>query len=457
MRGTIFAGLLSVACALPALAAVSEEDAARLGRDLTPTGAERAGNADGSIPEWTGTIRGLPPGLHWDGPGHPHPDPFSGETPTFSITADNASEHEARLGAGQLALLRTYPRTYRIDVYPTHRDFRMSEDWEARTRHNATHAETYNEGDGIRGFAGGTAFPVPRHGSEPIWNSRLNSAAVSQEGLADDVAVFANGSRSVRTSHFIMDVLYADRSNPHDIDFGAANRYAAHIWNETLMPVRDKGTITLILEPLDYSSTPRAVWRYLPGSRRIRQAPNIGYDTPDGPGGILTIDDTLGFNGALDRFTWKIVGRQEMYVPFHAYRFDDPSRGFDDILGVGHVNPGTMRYELRRVWIVEANLRPGFRHVYARRRFYIEEDSWNIVATENYDGHDELWKTVLINTLYAYDVQGYEKRSQMFHDLRAGVYIVTRMTNRQRAWNFSATPRGDEFFTIANLRKAGKR
>jgi len=159
----------------------------------------------------------------------------------------------------------------------------------------------------------------------------------------------------------------------------------------------------------------------------------------------------------MDRFEWKIVGRQEMFVPFHAYRFDDPSLRYDDLLPVGHANPDVMRYELRRVWVVEATLRPAFRHIYGKRRFYVEEDSWNIVATENYDGRGELWKTVLINTLYAYDVENYEKRSQMFHDLRAGIYIVTRMTNEQQAWNFSSKPRGADFFTTANLQKAGKR
>ena len=35
-----------------ARAAVSEQEAARLGKELTPVGAERAGNKDGSIPEW---------------------------------------------------------------------------------------------------------------------------------------------------------------------------------------------------------------------------------------------------------------------------------------------------------------------------------------------------------------------------------------------------------------------
>lgn len=144
-------------------------------------------------------------------------------------------------------------------------------------------------------------------------------------------------------------------------------------------------------------------------------------------------------------------------MPFHSYRFDDPAVKQDQLLMIGHANPDYMRWELRRVWIVEANLREGFRHIYGKRRFYIEEDSWAIAITENYDGRGELWKTVLINSYYAYDVNGYEKRNQMFHDLRAGIYNTTRIINETRPWNYSAPDPGADFFTTANLRKAGKR
>ena len=154
---------------------------------------------------------------------------------------------------------------------------------------------------------------------------------------------------------------------------------------------------------------------------------------------------------------WRIVGRQEMYVPFHNYRFDDPAITEEQLLLLGHANPDYMRWELRRVWIVEAKLREGFRHIYHKRRFYIEEDSWNMVMTENYDGRGELWKAVLINSLYAYDAEGYEKRQQMFHDLRAGIYNCTRLTNWTRPWNFSAPDPGADFFTVENRRKSGKR
>lgn len=458
MRALWIGGLALLLAAPLAVAKVSEEEAARLERELNVRGAEVAGNADGSIPAWTGKWLGLPPGLTWKGPGQEaYPDPYAADKPLFSITADNMEQYAARLSDGQRALFRTYPGTFRIDVYPTHRDFDYTKEFKQRTLHNATHTELYNGNDGIAGYTGGVPFPIPKHGAEPIWNSRLHTTAFHQAGYYDDVAVFANGSRASRRSWIQQKVPFADPALPIGSDYRDFNKYQAFVWTEVEIPVRDKGMITLILEPLDYTQLPRTVWRYMPGARRIRQAPNVGYDTPDGPGGITTVDDTLGFNGAMDRFEWTIVGRQEMYVPFHSYRFDDPAVKQDQLLMIGHANPDYMRWELRRVWIVEANLREGFRHIYGKRRFYIEEDSWAIAITENYDGRGELWKTVLINSYYAYDVNGYEKRNQMFHDLRAGIYNTTRIINETRPWNYSAPDPGADFFTTANLRKAGKR
>ena len=223
------------------------------------------------------------------------------------------------------------------------------------------------------------------------------------------------------------------------------------------LPVRDKGMITSIFEPYDYITNAREAWRYLPGSRRVRRAPTVGYDTPDGPGGFITVDDTLGFNGAMDRFEWNLVGKQELYVPYHNYRFDTPGLSYDTLLTPFHANPDYMRYEKRRMWVVEATLREGKRHIYGKRRFYIDEDSWNITMTENYDGRGELWKVVLINTIYEYNVQGYVSRAMAFHELRAGGYIVIRLVNDGKQMDFTIDPLGESYYAPTNVRKLGRR
>ena len=111
----ITGGLLSASLLT---AAISSSDLARLGQDLTPLGAEKAGNADGSIPAWDGGITSPPAGYKV---GDHHPDPFAGESPIITITASNMAAYRDQLTAGAVALLETYPDTYSIPVYPSHR------------------------------------------------------------------------------------------------------------------------------------------------------------------------------------------------------------------------------------------------------------------------------------------------------------------------------------------------
>lgn len=450
--------MLAALTASNALAKVSETEAARLGKDLTPLGAEVSGNKDGSIPAWTGTMRGLPDGLKWEGDGHFLPDPYASEKPLFIITAQNAEQYKDRLSEGELALLKKYPETFHMPVYPSHRDGRYFEAFEARTAYNATRAYLANGVEGIQGYTGSIPFPIPQSGGEVIANTRMASPFGVQNGITDDIGVFANGQTAKRRQRQTADFIFNNRDIKVGTPQSELGEVAAYLLIEVIEPLRDKGRLTLIYEPLDYVTSERKAWIYLPGVHRVRRAPTVGYDTPDGPGGMLTVDDTLGFNGGMDRYDWSLLGKREMYIPYNSYKFDDPSVSYDQLLLVGHSNPDYMRYELHRVWVVEANLKEGARHIYSKRRFYVDEDSWNIVATDAYDGHGVLWRTSLINSYYHFGAQGYTNRTLQFHDLNAGNYVAIRVINElDGPYRILEEPRGDRYFTPENLRKMGTR
>lgn len=438
-------------------AAVSEEQAKALGTSLTPMGANPDGNADGSIPPWTGKTLGLPEGLAYGGPGTPYPDPYGNESPLFTITADNMEQYKQHLGEGQLALFKAYPETFRMPVYPSHREFRNRDDVRERVRYNATHAQLHNGEDGIRGFTGNAAFPIPQSGAQVMWNSRTNGIFHTLSGTYNDISVFSNSSKSNRRSHITSEYPYGNAANKVGMEEPELGIRAALVMTNVLEPTRDKGTITSIHEPFDYVTHARDAWRYLPGSRRVRRAPTVGYDTPDGPGGLITVDDTLGFNGAMDRFEWNLVGKKEIYIPYHSYKFDDPNVDYDTLLPRYHANPDYMRYELHRVWVVEANLRPDKRHIYAKRRFYIDEDSWHIVMSENFDGRGEMWKVVLINSIYEFNAAGYVNRAMMFHELRAAAYITIRLVNDGKQLDHTKPAKGEAWYSPTNIRKLGRR
>lgn len=440
-----------------ALAKVSAEEAAALETTLTPIGADPAANADGSIPAYTGSMKGLPPGLEYGGPGTPYPDPYADDPILHRITAQNMAEFEAFLAPGLQAMFAAYPDTFQVHVYPSHRDGAYSERFVEKAKYNAVNAELYNGEDGIRGFTGSVAFPIPKTGAEVMWNSRTSGPNYTLAGTYSDIAVFSNGARSVRKSTLMSEYPYVNPQNKVGMEEPELGHWAANVMTHVHEPMRDKGTITSIFEPYDYITHAREAWRYVPGSRRVRRAPTVGYDTPDGPGGFITVDDTLGFNGAMDRFEWTLLGKQELFVPSHNYSFDEKGLSYDTLLTPYHVNPDYVRFEKHRVWAVEANLREGMRHIYGKRRFYVDEDSWNIVMTENYDGRGELWKVVLINSIYEYNVQGYVNRAMTFHELRAGGYITIRLINDGEQMDYTAEPKGSNYYAPTNVRKLGRR
>ena len=443
-----------------ATAQMSAENVARLGKDLNPIGGIKAGSEDGLLPEWTGNVVGLPEGLQWDGPGTPYPDPWPDETPLFVISKDNMEQYRTRLSPGQIAMFETYPETFRMPVYPGHREFAYYPEYYDKVRYNAENSALINDDEGIEGFVGGAAFPVPSTGPEAVWFTRTTGAYETRDGEYSDIAVFPNGTRSTRRSRFLEESPYASRKNPinAEYEYPKLGEFAGYIMTYVTQPARDKGLITAVLEPYDYSKNEREVWRYLPGSRRVRRAPTVGFDTPDGPGGLKTVDEVRGFNGSMERFDWELLGRQEIFVPYHNYRFDNPELSYDELLTKFHANPAYMRYELKRVWVAEATLREGERHIYGKRRIYVDEDTGFTVITENYDGHGELWKVVLTNNIYDYGGQAYARRAQMYHDLRAGAYTADRMINDSAPLLYDVNPvKGPAHFSPSNIRKLGKR
>ena len=359
IKNALCLSVLGAAIAMPiaSLAAVSQQEASKLGTELTPMGAEKAGNADGSIPAWTGSMKGVPAGLSYTGSGDVYPDPYGKEKPLFVITAKNMAKYEAKLSDGEKALLKKYPATFKIPVYQSHRDGRFSQLTEERTKWNATHTKLVNGIDGLQSYTGGVPFPIPKNGAEVIWNARLVHPHPTLNGELDDIAVYLNGNQQKRRQSMVQEFPYSYPQNKigdTEAQIGANGGYV-HV--TVLEPARQKGQMTVVHEAMDQVKNDRQAWVYIPGSRRVRRAPTVGYDTPDGPGGLMTVDDSLGFNGAMDRYDWKLLGKKEIYIPYHTYKFDSPEVKYNDLLMKGHANPDFMRYELHRVWVVEANLK----------------------------------------------------------------------------------------------------
>jgi hypothetical protein len=444
-------GILSLALfAADVLAAVSAAQAKRLGANLTPMGAERAGNADGSIPPWTPMAKNAAP---VDAQGFLG-NPYANEKPLFVITAQNVEQYAARLSPGQVALFKRYPSSYRMPVYTSHRGATVPEDIFAAIRRNATQTTLVADGNGLQDFTSAVPFPLPQSGLEVIWNHITRYRGGSIKRSIIQAMPQQNGSFSPVSLE--EQLVFRDRMK----DFDPANpgNVLFYFKQEVTAPARLAGSVLLVHETLDQVAEPRQAWLYNAGQRRVRRAPQAAYDAPGtAADGLRTSDNLDMFNGAPDRYDWQLVGKQELYIPENSYALDSPTLKYADILQAGHINQDLARYELRRVWHVVATVKPGQRHVYAKRDFYFDEDTWQAAIIDHYDGRGQLWRVAEAHAENYYNAQVPWYAFEVLYDLQAGRYVALGLKNEEaRGYQFGVEASTGEF-TPAALRQEGVR
>ena len=449
--------LLSLAVSLAftsgaALAKITPEQAAKLNKELTVFGAERGANADGSIPAWDGGIKSAPAGYK---PGDHHPDPFPGDKVLYTVTSQNLSQYKNLLTPGQIKLFETYPDSYKMNVYQTRRSASYPEHVYQATLDNATRAELVQEGNGIKQASIGIPFPIPANGLEAIWNHilRYRGEAIARQG--GQAAPTASGDYTYMGFDDRLLVPYGVKdASPEKLE---ETNILFKFKQKVTEPARLAGTALLVHETMDQIKTPRQAWTYNTGQRRVRRAPNVAYDAPGtASDGLRTTDDFDMFNGAPDRYTWTLKGKQELLIPYNDYRLHSDQIKYDDVLKAGHINPDLVRYEKHRVWVVEADLKANTRHTYKKRVFFIDEDSWQIAVTDIYDNRDELYRVGVAHGINYYEVPTQWSTLEVFHDLQSRRYIAMGLDNEANMYDFSAEMQ-EKSFTPAALRREGRR
>lgn len=442
MKSALLGGAIALAFSLPALA----QTAADLGKTLTPMGAIKAGNADGSIPEWTGGI--TKPPANWQA-GTIEVDPFPEDKVKFTITAANMAQYEDKLPEGLKALLKRYP-TYKMNVYPTRRSASYPDRIYKETMANASRAKLADGGNGVEGAKEGVPFPIPKEGVEAVWNHLLRYRGEATERNVGQVNPQTDGSYTLIMLHEQVKYLYQAPG-------GAPANTSLYFLQEVTSPARLAGEILLVHETINQVKEPRSAWTYNPGQRRVRRAPNVAYDNPGtASDGLRTTDNFDIYSGAPDRYDWKMIGKKEMYVPYNSYKLHSKDTKYDDIIKPGHINQDLARYELHRVWVVEATLKQGTSHIYAKRRFYIDEDSWQILVADHLDARGEMWRVAESHPVNYYSMPTFWSTLDALYDLQSGRYTAIGLDNQEAPYKFDAKFT-DADFSPDSLRRAGVR
>ncbi len=412
-------------------AKVTAEQAARLGTELTPLGAIKAGNKASGIPKWQDVSE-----VDID------------EKPLFTITHENHQQHAEHLTAGQIALFKTYPETFKMPIYPSHRTFAAPEWVYENTKKNATTASLNKEQTGILDAIGGIPFPIPQSALEVYFNHVARWRGIQLINYASDANVGNDGSfqLSTRESLIRFDYYLKDKPNPNRL-FSAISK--------TTAPASRSGSGGLVIEPLDQINEPRSAWLWDKGRRRVTRAPNFSYDQPISTANALrTADDTDMVNGSPDRFSWELLEPRTLYIPYNNNRLDDTALKYTDILKVGHLNPELTRYEMHRVWVIRATLKDDWRHLYSRRDFYLDEDSWSIAIADQYDKQGQLFRVSMAYLQQDSKMPGTFPVVTAFHDLNSQKYHVMGLQNEAPKGNvYDAEVANDNLFTSNGLKR----
>jgi len=446
MSTRVFVSLLTTTLLLAStrlVAGVPAEEAARLGADLTGVGAEVKANADGMIPAYTG---GLPQSGASAGV-YPDNAKIRDEAPLFTIKGANAAKYAEQLTVGHRELLRRFPDTYEMRVYPSHRVVSFPAHILEATKRNAS-AATMEGTDTVHGAVHGFPFPIPKSGAEPIWNHKVRWRGHYLRRYNNQMIVQRNGQFLL--TKLIEDIKW-DYTNPkHD---GQAENVLFRYRSQTLSPPRLAGDLLLVLETSDQKRTPRMAWRYNPGIKRINRAPEAAYDTPTvSSDGNQFYDQIDMFNGALDRYDWKLVGKKEMFIPYNSNKIAGNTIKYKDLIRPKHLNQELPRYELHRVWVVEADLKPGTSHTFKKRRFYIDEDSWNITAVDDYDNRDQLYQFQEGHVGFAANVLASFTVPEVIYHFNSGRYFITAAFNEDKPYDLTVGFNAD-YFSAGSVQK----
>ena len=423
----------------PAAAKVSPEEAAALGKTLTPMGSEAAGNAAGTIPKWEPLAKAdLPRSA----------DPFAAEKPLYTITAKNVAQHQGVLTEGYKALFKTFPDSYKMNVYPSHRTAAYPQWFYDATKKNATTVELTNSGYGFCCSAQGYPFPIPKNGTEVMWNHIMRYNTTGYRGYLASAATAPDGAYVIDRGYIELAYVY---NNPKT-KVEAIKNQNLYLMVKTVSPPSKAGEAVLLHVPLDRVEQTTGVWSFSTGTNRSLRIGEVGYDNPAFDG-LMTQDQIDMFNGPLDRYSIKLLGKKELLVPYNSYKLYSDKLKYKDIITKGHINQDVARYELHRVWVIEANVKEGVAHRYKKRVFYVDEDSWIVLAQDMYDERDQFWRTAESHAVNFAAVPVVVNGVQVHYDLQSRRYVIINLTNEEKKlieYDWTAEP---NYFSPANLKR----
>lgn len=366
----------------------SHAQATKLGSELTASGADPSGTPDG-IPAWAAPNPMLPGWAY----GKKRVDFFryKSDKPVYTIDAGNVDQYADKLSPGQLQVVKTV-KGYKMDVYPSRRTCGTPDFAAENTRKNVGFAKLAADGASLQeAYVPGIPFPIPQNGAEAMWNAKMRYRGIGVEmrNYTSMVSARKGAGEAIKAVNDLTVFVPGGAAKAGGL-FSKANLVEAMLFFQYTSPPALAGQASMITA---YSGQPIEAFYYFPGQRRVRRMPSYAYDSPQiGYENQVTVDEAYVFSGPLDRFDWKLVGKKEMIVPYNALGMFDFTAKLDDVMQPDFIAQQNRRYELHRVWVIEATVKSGMRHLAPKRQFLVDEDSWNLLGATDYDAQGRIFK-----------------------------------------------------------------
>ena len=430
----------------------AELSGVQLSGEFTPVGAERLGNPSGSIPPWTG-------GLTHDNwpanfkPGERLADPYPTDKPVFTITAQNYKQYADKLSRAHQALFAKYS-DYRMPVYPTRRTASYPKAIYDATQGNSGKAELSGS-DALEGAKLGFPFPRPQNGVEIMWNHRVRYRGDTLDTRTRQAVVTPGGDvRNMFYNVFKIYSRYANVQKPVDI---ARENILLKGITFTSREAHSAEFVVLFHETANSIKDPRRLWVLITAAQKLLRIPPIGYDfAMSGTEAIALVDMIDMYNGPFDRYVWKLVGKRELYLPYNSYRISDGRYKYAQLLTPRFLSPDATRYELHRVWIIEATERGGHKHLFGKRTFYVDEDTWNATLVENEDHDGNLWRFQEGHVLPDYEHQDTFSTPVITYDMKDGRYLAQGLLSEEPPPKYNTKMTDTEFVPDAMKSRYGR-
>ncbi|MCO5396723.1 DUF1329 domain-containing protein [Ralstonia soli] len=399
---------------------VSDADIAKLGQELTATGAEKAGSKDGQIPAFEGQSKpvgnwtfGKPRGDYWK-----HKD----EKPLFVIDASNVDKYAAKLTPGQIQLLKQVPG-YTMPVYPTHRECGVPDFVAQNTKAGALKSAIASDGWSLdEAVLPSIPFPVPQNGIQAMWNFLVHyqGAGTAYPNILTYLSPRTGSTQSIEYHSEALGYYPWGSKGQHSPKEAGRLTFGNYYVYASPAALAGQGTIQRTYFGKDVDT-----FYYFTGQRRVRRLPAYSYDAPMiGYENEYTIDSTAILTGNPDRFDWKLVGKKEIYIPYNVYAMQNMNAKTSDVAGPHFVNPEFRRYELHRVWEVVGTVKSGMRHSTPKKVIYLDEDSWIAAVGDDYDAQGKIWKAKENDITPQWELGACNYNGFVQNDLINGRYII---------------------------------